>query len=90
MKKVKVSICAGTACFVMGSSELLLLEDHLSAELKNCVEVEGITCLGLCKEPSAGKAPFVKVNEEILSHVTLADLIEKIEDTIKHSEGSIC
>ena len=27
MKKIKVSICTGTACFVMGASEIMLLEE---------------------------------------------------------------
>ena len=33
MKKIKVSICTGTACFVMGASEIMLLEEKLSDEL---------------------------------------------------------
>ena len=38
MKKIKVSICTGTACFVMGASEIMLLEEELSPELKEIVE----------------------------------------------------
>ena len=48
-KKIKVSICTGTACFVMGASEILVLEDSLPDELKGIVEIEGLTCLEKCK-----------------------------------------
>ena len=43
MKKIKVSICTGTACFVMGASEILLLEENLSPEVAQYVEIEGVT-----------------------------------------------
>ena len=71
MKKITVSICTGTACFVMGASELMLLEEELSPELKEIVEIEGITCLDLCKNAECGKAPFVKINDQVLSQASL-------------------
>ena len=40
MEKIKVSICTGTACFVMGSSEIMLIEEKLPEDLKDKVEVE--------------------------------------------------
>ena len=78
MKKITVSICTGTACFVMGASELMLLEEELSPELKEIVEVEGITCLDLCKNAECGKAPFVKINDQVLSQASLPLVMEKI------------
>lgn len=78
MKKITVSICTGTACFVMGASELMLLEEELSPELKEIVEIEGITCLDLCKNAECGKAPFVKINDQVLSQASLPLVMEKI------------
>lgn len=78
MKKITVSICTGTACFVMGASEIMLLEEELSPELKEIVEIEGITCLDLCKNAECGKAPFVKINDQVLSQATLPLVMEKI------------
>ncbi len=78
--KIKVSICSGTACFVMGASEILLLEDELPAHLKNRVEIEGITCMEFCKNPECGKTPFVKINDEVLPEATLMSVISKIEE----------
>ena len=82
MKKITVSICTGTACFVMGASELMLLEEELSPELKEIVEVEGITCLDLCKNAECGKAPFVKINDQVLSQASLPLVMEKIRQLV--------
>ncbi len=78
MEKIKVSICTGTACFVMGASELMLLEEELPPELKDKVEVEGITCFEVCKNSSCGKAPFVQINGEIVPEATIPVVLEKI------------
>ena len=84
MKKIKVSICTGTACFVMGASEIMLLEEKLSDELKDMVEVEGITCFEKCKNHECGKAPFVKINDEIIQEASLIKVLEKIEEIAKN------
>lgn len=83
MEKIKVSICTGTACFVMGASEIMLLEDELPEELKGKVEIEGITCFEKCKNADCGKAPFVKVNEEIIPEASLPKVLEKIQELAK-------
>ena len=62
----------------MGASEIMLLEEELSPELKEIVEIEGVTCLDLCKNSEYGKAPFVKINDEIVSQATLPLVLEKI------------
>ena len=82
MKKIKVSICTGTACYVMGASELLLLEEMLPENLKDKVEIEGVTCLEKCKSAGIGKskAPFVMVDDELISSATVQSVIAKIEE----------
>jgi NADH:ubiquinone oxidoreductase subunit E len=79
LKKNKVTVCTGTACFVMGGSELLLLEDQLPPELRGTTEVEGATCLGLCKQAGGGDrsdhAPFVRINETVLDEATVGKII---------------
>lgn len=79
MKKIRVSICTGTACFVMGASEILLLEEELPEELKDMVEIEGITCFEKCKNPECGKTPFVKINDEVVAGATLPLVLEKVK-----------
>lgn len=78
MEKIRVSICAGTACFVMGASEVMLLEEELSPEQREMVEIDGVPCLELCKNSEYGKAPFVKINDEVVGQATMPAVIERI------------
>jgi NADH:ubiquinone oxidoreductase subunit E len=80
LKKNKLTICTGTACFVMGGSELLLLEDQLPGELRETTEVEGATCLGFCKEAGqSDRAPFVRVNGTVLDEATPGKIIDHLK-----------
>ena len=84
MKKNKVTICTGTTCFVMGGSELLLLEDQLPSELKAETEIEGATCLGFCKRSEYGTAqsvhaPFVQINDMMMEQATAGKIIDYLK-----------
>lgn len=79
-KKINVNICSGTACFVMGSSDILLLQEHLPESLKSAVEIQGSTCLGYCKNSENGKAPFVLIDGELMSSATLSAVVSKIQE----------
>ena len=43
MEKVKVEICCGTACYLLGAANMMDLEDQLPAEWRGRVEVEART-----------------------------------------------
>lgn len=75
---VKVTVCSGTACYVMGGSELLLLEEHIPVRWKDRVEIEGAPCLGLCKDRVVGKAPYAMIDGEVVQAATVPTLLEKI------------
>jgi NADH:ubiquinone oxidoreductase subunit E len=68
MKKIKVTVCCGTTCYLMGSSDILAMEDLLEPDLKDLVEFEGCTCMDLCQTKGNGRAPFVMINESVLSY----------------------
>ena len=70
---IKVKICCGTSCYIMGSSELI------SMKFGNNVEVEGTTCMDLCKD-SDQRPPYVTINGVLYSQVTPAKLIALIEE----------
>ncbi|AEE17723.1 NAD(P)H-dependent oxidoreductase subunit E [Treponema brennaborense] len=80
MNKIHVSICTGTACFVMGASEIMLLEEQLPPELQGRVEIEGITCFDKCKNAECGKAPFVQINGETIPEASLVTVIDRIRE----------
>ncbi len=81
-RKVRVSICSGTACFVMGASDLLLLEESLPQALRPLVEIDGSTCLGFCRDRAKGKAPFVLIDGVVMSEATLPRLIARIREIV--------
>lgn len=86
MKKVLVEICVGTACYVMGASELMLIEDYLTPEQKERVEIKGTTCLDVCQNPEHGKAPFVRIDGKIYDKVQVHTLVELIAKHIAQNE----
>ena len=82
MEKIKVSICTGTACFVMGASKLQELESFIPPQYRDKVDIKANTCLDLCKNATYMKAPFVKIDGEIISEATVEKVVRAIESKI--------
>ena len=80
--KVLVELCFGTTCFVMGASKLQELESFIPPQYKNKVEVKAYTCLDLCKNATYMKAPFVKIDGEIISEATVEKVLKAIESKL--------
>ena len=78
--KIKVEICHGTTCYVLGSFRLSALEEQLPPEFKDRVEVVGCACLDVCHDRNYGNAPFVRIDEKrIVDNAT----IEKVIDILR-------
>ncbi len=77
--KVRVQICVGTACHIMGAADLITIEDLVAEPLRDRVHVEGISCLGLCRDESHGKPPFVIIDGQTLSEATLDKVLARVE-----------
>ena len=81
MDKVKVEICCGTACYLLGAANLMSIEDDLPAELRGKVEVEARTCLELCEKENLGGAPYVRFNDtEIMAQATPEKVLARIAE----------
>ncbi|WP_294506886.1 (2Fe-2S) ferredoxin domain-containing protein [uncultured Victivallis sp.] len=79
--KIKVEICLGTTCYVLGSFRLSALEEQLPPELKERVEVVGCACLDVCHDRNYGNAPFVRINEDrIVDNATIEKVIDILRD----------
>ncbi len=85
--KVQVQICVGTACHIMGAADLITIEDLLAEPLRDRVEVKGVTCIGLCKDETCGKPPFVIIDGETLSEATLDKVLRCIEQQVQRQVG---
>ena len=78
--KIKVEICLGTTCYVLGSFRLSALEEQLPPEFKDRVEVVGCACLDVCHDRNYGTAPVVRIDEKrIVDNAT----IEKVIDILR-------
>lgn len=88
MKNIRVSICTGTACFVMGASEIMMLEDSIPEDLQGRMnlEIEGVSCLGKCTNHNRQKAPFVLINDNLLENATLAGVIDALRTIVEEEE----
>ncbi len=81
--KVSVTICAGTTCYVMGGADLLMLAENPPADLADRVEWSGCACLGSCREEGAGRAPFVRIGERVISRVDPESLLKELRDELR-------
>lgn len=69
--KVSVKICVGTACFVQGGADLLLYQEFLDPMVLAGCEIEGVSCLGGCKDVQAlERPPFVQIGQKVYGNMT--------------------
>lgn len=60
--KIKVEICCGTTCYLLGAAELSKLENDMPESWREHVEVVLSPCLEACHQYEGESAPFVTVN----------------------------
>ena len=79
MKKVKIEVCCGTACYLLGAAGLMELEDKLPEALKDLVDIQASPCLGLCERDNLGGAPYVRITDnEIMSNANVEKLLKRL------------
>ena len=84
MKKVKIEVCCGTACYLLGAANLMELEDKLPEGLKELVDIQASPCLELCERDNLGGAPYVRINGmEIMSNANVEKLIKRLSGLIE-------
>ena len=80
MAKISVKVCVGTTCFVMGGANLQELNEIIPKKYGDKVEIAASNCLGLCSiNWEYSKAPYVKVNEEVVSEATVEKVLAEID-----------
>lgn len=84
MEKIKVKVCLGTTCFVMGGSNLHDLIEIVPKKYSDKVEVSGSNCLGLCSiNWEYSKAPYVKVDDDVITEATVEKVLEAIDKKLE-------
>ncbi len=83
MEKIKVKVCMGTTCFVMGGASLQELINIIPIKYGDKVVVEGASCLEKCYENSSySKAPYVQIDNEIVEEATVEKVLEIINSKL--------
>ncbi|MDQ0289300.1 (2Fe-2S) ferredoxin domain-containing protein [Oligosphaera ethanolica] len=73
---IKVEVCCGTTCFLLGARELLALADDPPAAWQGRVEVIATPCMDACNGNRFSGSPYVRINGTLLSGAT-RDLVEQ-------------
>ena len=79
-ERISVVVCVGTACYVLGGSELLEVGERLPLALRDRVRLEGCTCMGLCGGSGAERPPFARVNGRLVAGATAERLAQAIRE----------
>ena len=58
------------------------LESLIPPQYRKRVEIKAHTCLDLCKNATYMKAPFVKIDGEIISEATVEKVLKAIESKL--------
>ena len=84
MNTIKVEICCGTACYLLGAAKMMNIEDQISEECRGRVDIEAKTCLELCERDNLGGAPYVRFNgSEIMSQATPEKVVARIRELVE-------
>ena len=79
MNTIKVEICCGTACYLLGAAKMMDIEDLLPESCRGRVEIEAKTCLELCERDNLGGAPYVRCNDsEVMCQATPEKVVARI------------
>jgi iron-hydrogenase subunit alpha len=81
-QSITLNICLGTTCYILGSSDLISVEEYLPEKIRNNLTVTGSPCLGCCKDSSLS-APFIKINEEIHGTATREIVIQLVQEACR-------
>jgi len=84
MGKLKIEICVGTACHIMGAHELIELLENFPGWIREKIDYKLSACFGMCHEKM--NPPIVKVNDKYYENVTPTILKAVIMEALEGRE----
>lgn len=85
-RQIRITVCCGTTCHLMGSSEILIYKDEIEAKYNHQVVIYGSPCLGNCKEYAAANAPYVLIGEHLICQANKDKIIEYLNKILEVRE----
>ena len=80
--KIKIDICCGTTCYLLGAADLIQLEARLPEEWRDKVEISAVPCLEACTTDKLGQAPFVRINGALIPRASAESICECLFELI--------
>lgn len=86
---MKVTICMGAKCTMMGSNSIYDAVERIKDEFCNLdyaceeLEIEVKNCLNYCKTQEKDVAPVVIIDDEVVFNATAQEVSEKILNGLK-------
>ncbi|MBC8586914.1 NAD(P)H-dependent oxidoreductase subunit E [Paratissierella segnis] len=85
---MKIKVCMGSNCTLLGAMNLLdqiedlkgILESNDEKYNDEKLEIEPVTCMGYCKKMGTGISPVVMLDGDIIFNATGQIVMEKIMD----------
>ena len=85
MKKVKLQVCNGTTCFVMGGADMQNMLDQLMVKFKDCLEIERVRCLNACSlSDNFAKAPYANIDGQLVGNANFQTITKIIEEKLSN------
>ena len=75
VQKMKVEICRGTSCHLMGSQELMEVVKSLPADRQEQIELSIVDCLKSCRQ-----GPNVRIDGKLFSGLTPEELAAMLQE----------
>lgn len=75
MKKIKLEICQGTSCHLLGAQELLEALETLPDRRREAIDIQKVDCLKSCRQ-----GPNIRIDGVTVSGLTADRLLGLLEE----------
>ncbi len=82
MEKIRLEICCGTTCYMLGADKLLKIENLLPETFRDRIEVSAVPCFNACVADSICRAPFVQINGQPLYNATVESVFDALQKVL--------
>ena len=83
---MKIKVCVGTICHLMGSAAVIEEINNFPEELMNKIELSYATCFDVCH--GMMKPPVIRINDKFFENVEPENVKEIIENYMKEVPGA--
>ncbi len=88
MDKIKLEICCGTTCYMLGGDKLLQLDKLMHQEWHDKVEISASPCMEECVAEKMCEAPVVRINGKVHGNATAESVCAAVSALLAGEEGA--